>query len=520
VAANYVGKWNGSSWSGLGSGINRDVLALTVFDDGSGSALYAGGRFITAGGVKANRIAKWNGTSWSALGSGMNVNDEYVSALTVFDDGSGPALYAGGWFMAAGGVAANRIAKWNGTSWSALGSGMSGSVSALTVFDDGSGPALYAGGNFGSAGGVAVKSIAKWDGTSWSAPGSAIVQDVHALTVFDDGSGPALYAGGWFQSAGGFGVLPIAKWDGTSWSALGSGTNNTVWALTVFDDGSGPALHVGGEFTTAGGVAANYIAKWDGSGWSALGSGVGQAPNSNGVNALTVFDDGSGPALYAGGYFTTAGGVAANNIAKWNGTSWSALGSGVYGRVLALTGFGDGSGPGLYAGGSFFFSPSSPSGDCYLAKWGCASPPPTSYCTAGTSASGCQAAISAAGTASASALSGFSLLATGVEGSKDGLFFFGTNGQQANPWGNGTSYRCVVPPVKHAGHLTGAGTNGACDGAFAQDLNAHWCPTCPKPNKNPGAAAVVRAQLWYRDPQSTSNQTTSLSDAIEFVVGL
>ena len=108
--------------------------------------------------------------------------------------------------------------------------------------------------------------------------------------------------------------------------------------------------------------------------------------------------------------------------------------------------------------------------------------------------------------------------AAGVEGQKDGLFFFGTNGQQANSWGNGTSYQCVVPLVVRAGTLSASGTLGACDGSFAQDLNALWCPSCPKPAKNPGFGATVQAQLWYRDPLSTSNQTTSLSDAIEFVV--
>jgi hypothetical protein len=144
--------------------------------------------------------------------------------------------------------------------------------------------------------------------------------------------------------------------------------------------------------------------------------------------------------------------------------------------------------------------------------------PPVAYCTAGTSASGCQALLSATGTASATASSGFILTASTVEGQKDGLFFFGTNGQQANSWGNGTSYQCVVPPVVRAGTLSGTGTVGACDGSFAQDLNALWCSSCPKPAKNPGAGAVVQAQLWYRDPLSTSNQTTSLSDAIELVV--
>jgi hypothetical protein len=147
-------------------------------------------------------------------------------------------------------------------------------------------------------------------------------------------------------------------------------------------------------------------------------------------------------------------------------------------------------------------------------------PPPVSYCTAGTSASGCQALISASGTASATASSGFTLSASTVEGQKDGLFYFGTNGKQSNPWGNGTSYQCVVPPVVRTRNFAGTGTIGLCDGSFVHDLNALWCPSCPKPAKNPGAGTIVQAQLWYRDPLSTSNQTTSLSDAIEFVVGL
>jgi hypothetical protein len=145
---------------------------------------------------------------------------------------------------------------------------------------------------------------------------------------------------------------------------------------------------------------------------------------------------------------------------------------------------------------------------------------PVSYCTSGTSTSGCQAVLSASGIASASALSGFDLLASSVEGAKDGIFFFGTNGRQANPWGNGTSYTCVVPPVKRCGLLPGTGTTGSCDGSTSQDLNALWCPVCPKPGLNPGPGVAVQAQLWYRDPLSTSNLTTSMSDAIEFVTAL
>ena len=140
---------------------------------------------------------------------------------------------------------------------------------------------------------------------------------------------------------------------------------------------------------------------------------------------------------------------------------------------------------------------------------------PENYCTAGTSANGCQALISANGTPSATAASGFTLDTASVEGQKDGLYFFAANGRQANSWGSGTSFQCVAPPVFRGGLLLGNGTVGACDGTFSQDMNARWQA---KPNSNPGAGAVVQAQLWYRDPQNTSNQTTSLSDAVEFTV--
>jgi hypothetical protein len=142
---------------------------------------------------------------------------------------------------------------------------------------------------------------------------------------------------------------------------------------------------------------------------------------------------------------------------------------------------------------------------------------PVTYCTAGTSASGCTALLTATGTASASAPTGFVVAAATVEGLKDGLFFYGQNGRQANPWGNGTSYQCVVPPVRRGGLLAGVGTVGACDGSFTQDLNARWCPGCPKPAHAPAPGTPLQIQLWYRDPANTSNQTTSLSDALEVI---
>ena len=142
---------------------------------------------------------------------------------------------------------------------------------------------------------------------------------------------------------------------------------------------------------------------------------------------------------------------------------------------------------------------------------------PVNYCTAGTAASGCTAGITGLGQPSATLSSGFDLLTAGIADGTPGLFFFGSNGRQASAWGNGTSLQCVVPPVQRLPILTtSSSTSGTCDGGFGVDLNTHW--NVVKPAQNPGAGAVVQAQVWYRDPASTSNQTTSLSNALEFTV--
>ena len=311
---------------------NGPVKAL-VWD---GTNLYAGGIFTVIGGVATNRIAKWDGSAWSALGSGMN-SDVYALAW------DGANLYAGGYFTTAGGKSANRIAKWDGNTWSDLGSGTNGSVNAL-VWD---GTSLYAGGQFGIAGGTSANFIAKWDGSAWSALGSGTNGPVKALAFV----GTNLYAGGGFTTAGGTGANFIAKWDGSAWSALGDGVELDVLALAS----DGTNLYAGGYFTTAGGTNVNHIAKWDGSTWSALGEGM-----DRNVYALAW----GGTNLYAGGDFATAGGTDANLIAKWDGNAWSPLGSGMSKNVVQALAS---DGTNLYAGG--WFDTAGETNANFIAKW-------------------------------------------------------------------------------------------------------------------------------------------------------
>ena len=345
-------------------GMDNIVSALAAFDDGNGPALYAGGAFFTAGGTTVNKVARLQGNQWLPLGSGIMEGNGQVWVMMEYDDGSGKALLVAGDFTIAGGKVVNRIGRWDGSEWSPVGGGTNATIrGAMTVFDDGSGPALYVGGDFTTAGDGEAKHIAKWDGQEWSGVGGGmdgVVATVRTLLVFDDGSGPALYAGGNFASAGGVTVGSIARWDGTQWADVGGGVwaedmvSRLVRGLAVHDDGSGPALYATGQFTHAGGVEALKIARWDGQKWSAVGGGFASDAGLPATGRrLAVFDDGEKEELYVCGEFTRAGGQTVNYITKWDGEQWSALESGLNKSGLALTVFDEGDGPALFVGGAF-----------------------------------------------------------------------------------------------------------------------------------------------------------------------
>lgn len=204
-------------------GMNYPVYDLAV---GSNNTLYAAGEFTEAGGVAANRVARWNGTAWSAMSTGLGDTGDIVYALVY----GGTTLYAGGTFT-------NHVASWNGTTWQTLGSNLDGNVLALAY----GGGTLYAGGSF-------TNEVASWTGSTWQALGTGPGDvAVNALVYGSDGK---LYAG---DAAG-----RVAYWTGSAWQALGAGMNSEVRAL-VYGNGT---LYAGGAFTVAGSVSAYYIAQW------------------------------------------------------------------------------------------------------------------------------------------------------------------------------------------------------------------------------------------------------------------
>ncbi len=348
ITVNGIATWNGAGWSGVGGGVtgsSGEVRGLAALRNGD---LVAGGFFTTAGTTSANNIARWDATAatWSALGSGVpggvyslavrpngDVIAGSLSSLTRWDgatwsstgtlsaNGAQPQVnalaiasngdvLAAGAFLSINGQTVNRVARWNGTTWSALGVGSSVNVAAIGELANGD---VVAGGQYP---GSNARFVARWNGSAWNPMAGGTTWQPQTFASMPNGT----------LVAGGVGLL---FWNGASWSAL-PGVSAATFALASKPDGRFVA---GGRFLAAGGQQANLVAEWDGSNWNPLGPGIPlgtQASNAL-VTALCAAPNGD---VFAGGSFGS--GTSTQGIARWNGSSWNPMASGVIGQVLSM----------------------------------------------------------------------------------------------------------------------------------------------------------------------------------------
>ncbi|MCC6678612.1 MAG: hypothetical protein IT436_15875 [Phycisphaerales bacterium] len=352
--ASRAARWNGTSWAAFGSLLYNDPMDVTVADfDGPGPLAHRPvvvGRFPRGVSSWSDAVLSWNGSNWESMDAGDQVSLNVVYAASVLDpDGDGPRppqLAVAGSFTSLGSSPIDNIARWDNGQWLGFGSStadLGDVISTLRIADpDAGGPMsvqVIAGGRFNRAGGELCDGIARWDGLEWHAftpPLSYRDASVACMTEWDpDGPGPErslLVIGGDFPNAGSTTVNNIAAWDGSAWRALSTGITGTgaaVYALASWDpDGPGPQnplLVAGGQFSTAGGVAARSIAAWNGTNWMPFGPGMHRE-----VYTLFSWDRDAGgpetPTLLAGGWFTVIG-TTINNMAYWDGQSWSQMGT-------------------------------------------------------------------------------------------------------------------------------------------------------------------------------------------------
>jgi hypothetical protein len=324
-------------WDHLGTGATPATKSLNLVASAlevTPGALYVGGKFTDAGGIaNADRIAKWNGSSWSAVSSSTEqIANGEVFAIAV----AGGKVYAGGTFTNAGNSGADNLAVWNGTSWERFCTAPDetiGNVKALQVI----GPTLYVGGDFQDGAGIDTADYLLACDLATGTPRATTVDPAHpfsgpvkALTATSDGT---LYAGGRFGNLENIPAADnVAYLDGAGWHAMGAGGGPCACALDAYVRGltsNGTDVFVGTEGSNVAGIAqADHVVKWDGSEWSAVGSNTSGANGwfPAGTNIYDLASDGSN--VFATGTFQDANGnTLADNVAWFDGTNWQPVGS-------------------------------------------------------------------------------------------------------------------------------------------------------------------------------------------------
>jgi hypothetical protein len=332
------GGWDhlGDNGTPGGKSLNGAVSALNADAPG---ALYVGGNFTDAGGnLDADRIASWNGSSWSALGTSSpstQISNGIVMAIAVANG----KVYAGGTFQDAGGnVNADSLAVWDGVSWQpfcndATPPAFNGFVDALQVI----GSTLYVGGAFQNGAHIAsadyLLACDLTNGASSSTvvdPNNPFSGSVYALAADSNG---VLYAGGGFINLEGIPAADkVAYRDSGGWHAMGSGGGTCGCAVTDFVRSlttNGTDAYVGTDANDVAGIPqADHVARWNGSAWSAVGS---DTAGGNGWFPTSGSIDGltkSGPGVFATGSFQNANAdPVADNIAYFDGSAWHPVGS-------------------------------------------------------------------------------------------------------------------------------------------------------------------------------------------------
>lgn len=349
------------------NGTDGVVYATTRWDpDAAGpdpELFVVAGHFSSIEGVPVSNIAARDPRTgrWFPLGA---ATDGSIKALAVYDGD----LIAGGYFTVIGGQPADYIARWNGAYWQPLGGGQAGWVYALMPYQ----------GDLLVAGSVAVggqpTGLTRWDGSAWQWMGYFN----YPATCMTEHAGE-LIVGGTFHYVDGLELGGVVRRVGSSWQMVGNGVDGNASALISFggrlyaaadlycgdppltcfrlarligsaweeipleglgDPGlvkienfhlHGGQLYAAGYFDHIGGVAASNVARFDGGTWHPLAGGLDARTHA----LATLGDD-----LVAGGFFTHADGGSANGLARWTGSAWSSFGGGWSVSVNALIRFG------------------------------------------------------------------------------------------------------------------------------------------------------------------------------------
>ncbi|MBI5220089.1 MAG: T9SS type A sorting domain-containing protein [Bacteroidia bacterium] len=294
-----IGEWNGSCWKNPG--------VLGFYDAQYDYSVVHNNKFYVCGNIYAGLngipglkyIAYYDGAAWHKIDS----TDIDGPVNSIYWNNNN--MYIAGRFWDINGITYGHVARWDGQQWHKLKNGIIDGNLEMTSISEYNGELYYFGGGLCSIDGQPMYGVVRWDGADWHNVGSGLGATVDNL--LNDTVNNRLYAGGQFyvfdDTVDTWAYKGAAYWDGIKWHGMGKmGYGAMVYDLKFYRG----ELYAAGGFDTLG-TPIRCFAKWNGTGWEQVGQGVDYA-----VCSMCIYND----ELILGGYFTQAGGLPAQGLAR------------------------------------------------------------------------------------------------------------------------------------------------------------------------------------------------------------
>ncbi|MCC7533458.1 MAG: T9SS type A sorting domain-containing protein, partial [Bacteroidia bacterium] len=239
-------------WTKVLDSVPGFFQVTTLVKDTVSNVLYFGGRINTANDKICKGVAKYNGSNFDSLQSGVDGYGGVVKSLQMFQN----KLYVMGSFLTTGKYNCKFIGRWNGASWDSVNFNPNQPIWWSDVYNN----ELYVAGWFDTIAGQAIKHVAKFDGTNWHDLSFPYADRVEAIKNYKGTLYAASYTGVW-------------QYKNNTWTHLadcGGDMFREVYGMEVIDS----LLYMYGRFTSLGGVTSKGIVAFDGVKWYGLGQGV------------------------------------------------------------------------------------------------------------------------------------------------------------------------------------------------------------------------------------------------------
>jgi hypothetical protein len=264
-----------------------------------------------------------DGSGNAALNTVYNYDGYSWSTMDTLNDWANTSIiYNGELIVGAGftdslGVSQNYLSKWDGVKWVHFGDSINNRVTKMRIINN----ELYFTGPFTHIGNIDAKGVAKWDGTNWynvyNCPFSWVTDCIMYNGDF--------YICGNFDSTA-LGIVDLAVYKAGTWQKVGGadcpkGFLGSVGCMEVYKS----ELYIGGFISKVEGNVGHGIQKWNGISWSEVGTGLQDNNNATVGWVTTLAFMTYQNKLYVAGSYGYAGNIYANGLSTWDGNQWCSI---------------------------------------------------------------------------------------------------------------------------------------------------------------------------------------------------